>query len=83
MAEAEANYDCCEFHVGRLRADLGSVVKGEEDGAVMLPGGTLRNYGYPCVAFAVCGVTLFLEYAKEVVAFEFPSTIYVFGVVGW
>ena len=49
----------------------------------MLPEGALGNYGYPCVAFAVCGVTLFLEYAEEVFAFEFPSTIYVYGVVGW
>ena len=81
-AEGDDDYDCCEFHVGRLGADLGSVVKGEEDGAGLLPGGALRNYGYPCVAFAVCGVTLFLEYAKEVVAFEFLSTIYVYGVAG-
>ena len=48
-----------------------------------LPGGAFGDYGDPSVAFAVGGVTLFLEYAKEVVAFEFPSTIYVYGVVGW
>ena len=52
-AEGEADYNCCKFHVGRLGADLGSVVKGEEDGAILLPGGALGNYGYPCVAVAV------------------------------
>ena len=69
--------------MGRLGANLSSVVKGEEDCAVLLPGGALRNYSNICVAFAVSGVTLFLEYAEEVVAFEFLSTIYVYGVVGW
>ena len=83
MVEGEADYDCCKFHVDRLAADLGSVVKGEEDGAFLLSGGVLGNYGDPCVAFAVGGVTLLLEYAEEVVAFEFPSDIHVYGVVGW
>ena len=82
-AEGEADYDCCKFHVGRLGADLGSVVEGEEDGAFLLPGGALGNNGDPCVAFAVGGVTLLLEYAEEVVALKFPSAIHVYGVVGW
>ena len=81
--EGKDDYDCCKFHVGRLGADLGSVVEGEEDGAVLLPGGAFGNYGNPCVAFAVGGVTLFLEYVEEIVAFELPSTIHVYGVVGW
>ena len=81
--KGEADYNCCKFHVGRLGADLGSVVNSKKDDAVLLPGWALGNYSYSCVAFAVCGVTLFLEYAEEVVAFEFPSTIYVYGVVGW
>ena len=37
----KANYDCCEFHVDRLRSNLGFVVKGEEDCAVLLPVGGL------------------------------------------
>ena len=70
--------------MGRLGADLGSVVEGEEDGAVLLPGGALGDYGDPGVTSAVGGVALFfLECAEEVVAVIFPSTIYVDGVVGW
>jgi hypothetical protein len=82
-AEGKADYDCSEFHVGRLVAYLGSIVEGEEDGAFLLPVGALGDYGDPGIAFAVGGVTLFLEYTKEVIAFVFPSTIYVYGVVGW
>ena len=69
--------------MGRLGADLGSVVEGEEDGAVLLPGGALGDYGNPGVTSAVGGVTLFLEDAEEVVAVIFPSTIYVYGVLRW
>ena len=69
--------------MGRLGANLGSVVEGEEDGAVLLPGGALGDYGDPCITGAVCGVALFLEDTEEVVAIVFPSTIYVYGVVGW
>ena len=69
--------------MGRLGADLGSVVEGEEDDAVLLPGGALGDYSNPSVAFAVGGVALFLEYTEEVVAFKFPSTVHVYGVVGW
>ena len=82
-AEGEADYDCSEFHVGRLGANLSSVVKGDEDGSFLLPGGAFGDYGDPSIAFAVGGVALLLEYAEEVVAFIFPSTIYVYGVVGW
>ena len=49
--------------MGRLGANLGSVVEGEEDGAVLLPGGALGNYGDSGIAFAACGIALFLEYA--------------------
>ena len=45
--------------MGRLVANLGSVVEGEEDGAVLLPGGALGDYGNPGVTGAVGGVTLF------------------------
>ena len=62
---------------------MGSVVEGEEDGAVLLPGGALGNYGDPSVISAVGGVTLFLEDAEEVVAVVFPSTIYIYGVLRW
>ena len=67
-----------------MGANLGSVVEGEEDGAVLLPGGALGGYGDPSVTSAVGGVALFLEDAEEVVAVVFPSTIYVYyGVLRW
>ena len=69
--------------MGGLRANLGSIVEGEEDGAVLLPGGALGDYGDPGITGAVGGVALLLEYAEEVVAFIFPSTIYVYGVLRW
>ena len=69
--------------MGRLGADLGSVVEGEEDGAVLLPGGALGDYGNSGVPSAVGGVTLFLEDAEEVVAVLFPSSIYVYGLLRW
>ena len=69
--------------MGGLGADLSTVVEGEEDGAVLLPGGALGDYGDPCIAGAVGGVALFLEDAEEIVAIVFPSTIYVYGVLGW
>ena len=68
--------------MGRLGANLGSVVEGE-DGAVLLPGGALGNYGKPGITGVVGGVTLLLEDAEEVVAIVLPSTIYVYGVLGW
>ena len=82
-SQGKANYNCCKFHMGRLEANLGSVVKGEEDGAVLLPVGALRDYGDSCVTHAVRGITLFLEYVEEVVACVFPSTVNVYGVVSW
>ena len=57
-AEGETDYDCREFYVGRLGADLGSVVEGEEDGAVLQPVGALGDYSDPGIAFVVgatCG----------------------------
>ena len=69
--------------MGGLGAILGSVVEGEEDGAILLPGGALGEYGDSGVTGAVGGVTLFLEDAEEVAAVIFPSTIYVYGVLRW
>ena len=69
--------------MGGLGANLGSVVEGEEDGAVLLPCGAVGHYGNASVSSAVGGVTLFLEDAEEVIAVIFPSTIYVYGVLGW
>ena len=69
--------------MGGLRANLGSIVEGEEDGAVLLPGGALGDYGDSGVTGAVSRVTLFLKDAEEVIAVIFPSTIYVYGVLGW
>ena len=66
-----------------MGANLGFVVESEEDGAVLLPGGAFGNYGKPGITGAVGGVAWFLEYAEEVITFIFPSTIYVYGVVGW
>ena len=82
-SEGQTNYYGGEFHVGRLGADLGTVVEGEEDGAFLLPGGALGDYGDPCITGAVGGVALFLEDAEEAVAVVLPSTIYVYGVFGW
>ena len=81
-AESEANDAGGEFHVGGLRANLGAMVEGKESGAFLLPVWALGDYGDTCVALAVCGVTWFLEYAEEVVAFVFPSSIYIDGVLG-
>ena len=69
--------------MGGLGANLGSVVEGEEDGAVLLPCGALGDYGISGVTGAVGGVTLLLEDAEEVIAVIFPSTIYVYGVLRW
>ena len=69
--------------MGRLGADLGTVVEGEEDCSFLLPGGALGDYGDLCVAGAVGGVALFLEDPEEIVAIVFRSTIYVYGVLGW
>ena len=69
--------------MGRLGATLGSVVEGEEDGAILLPCGAFGDYGDPGVAGAVGGVTLFLKDAEEVIAVIFPSTIFVYGVLRW
>ena len=69
--------------MGGLGANLGSVVEGEEDGAVLLPCGVLGYYGNSGVTFAVGGVTLFLECAEKAIAVIFPSTIYVDGVLRW
>ena len=69
--------------MGRLGSNLGSVVEGEEDGAVLLPGGAWGDYGNSGVTGAVGGVMLLLEDAEEVIAVIFPSTIYVYGVLRW
>ena len=82
-AEGEADYDCGEFHVGRLGANLSSGVKGAEDGAFLLPGGAFGDYGDPSIVFAVGGVSLFLKYAEEVVSFKLPSAVHVYGILGW
>ena len=55
----------------------------DEDRAFCLPGGAVRDYGDPGIAFAVGGVALFLEDAEEVVAFKFPSAVHVYGILGW
>ena len=81
-AESKANDVGGEFHVGGLRANLGAVVEGEESGVCLLPVWALGDYGYTYVALAVGRVTWFLEYAKEVVAFVFPSAVYIDGVSG-
>ena len=69
--------------MGGLGANLGSIVEGDEDGAFLLPGRALGDYGDPSVTSAVGGVALFLEDAEEVVAVVFPSPIDVYGVLRW
>ena len=69
--------------MGGLGSNLGSVVEGEEDGAVLLPCGALGYDGNSGVTGAVGGVTLFLEDAEEVIVVIFPSTIYVYDVLRW
>ena len=49
----------------------------------MVPSCCLGYYGNSGITSAVGGVTLFLEYAEEVIAVIFPSTIYVDGVLRW
>ena len=44
-SQGKANYNCCKFHMSRLGANLGSVVKGEEDGDVLLSVGASVDYG--------------------------------------
>jgi hypothetical protein len=48
-----------------------------------MPVWALGSYGDANIAFAVVRVTLFLKYAEEVVAFIFPSTVYMDGVLGY
>ena len=81
-SEGKADDNCGKFHVSRLGADLGSVVKCDEDSTISLPVGALRDYGDSCVSLAIGGVTLFLEYVEEVIACVFPSTVYIDGVLG-
>ena len=69
--------------MGGLGSNLGSVVEGEEDGAVMLPCRALGYDGNSGVTGAVGRVTLFLEDAEEVIAVIFPSTIYAYDVLRW
>ena len=80
-AESKANYDRDEFHVGGLR-DLGAAGEVKESGAFLLPVWASGDYGDADVALAVGRVTWFLEYAEEVVAFVFPSSVYIDGVLG-
>jgi len=67
--------------VGRLGAYLGAMVEGDEGGAFLLPVWTLGDYGNANIAIAVGGVACFLEYAKEVVPFIFPSAVNVYGIL--
>jgi hypothetical protein len=57
------------------------MVEGDEGGAFLLPVWTLGDYGDANVAISVGGVACFLEYAKEVVPFIFPSTVNVYGIL--
>ena len=81
-AKSEADYNGSKLHMDRLGANLGAVVKGDENGVVLLPVGALWDNCDSCVSLAVGGVTLFLEYVKEVVACVFPSAVYIDGVLG-
>ena len=65
-----------------LRANLGTIVEGDDDCALLFPVGSSGDDGYAGGAAAIDGVSLFLECAVEVRVRGIPSTIYVDGVAG-
>ena len=68
--------------MGWLGANLGTIVEGDDDCALLLPVGASGDDGYAGGAAAIGGVSLFLECAVEVRVSGIPSTIYVDGVAG-
>ena len=68
--------------MGWLRANLGTIVEGDDDCAVLFPVGSRGDDGDAGGAAAIGGVSLFLECAVEVRVSGVPSTIYVDGVAG-
>ena len=65
-----------------MGANLGTVVEGDNDCALLFPVGASGDDGYAGGAAAIGGVSLFLECAVEVRVSGVPSTIYVDGVAG-
>ena len=65
-----------------LGANLGTIVEGNDDCALLFPVGASRDDGYAGGAAAIGGVSLFLECAVEDRVSGIPSTIYVDGVAG-
>ena len=68
--------------MGWLEANLGTIVEGDDDCALLFPVGASGDDGYAGGAAAIGGVSLFLECAVEVRVSGVPSTIYVDGVAG-
>ena len=69
--------------MGWLGASLDTIIKGDDDCALLLPVGASGDDGYAGGAAAIGGVSLFLEEcAVEVRVSGIPSTIYVDGVAG-
>ena len=68
--------------MGWLGANLGTIVEGDDDCALLFPVGASGDDGDAGGAVAIGGVSLFLECAVEVRVSGVPSTIYVDGVAG-
>ena len=68
--------------MGWLGANLGTIVEGDDDCALLFPVGVGGDDGYASGAAAIGGVSLFLECAVEVRVSGVPSPIYVDGVAG-
>ena len=65
-----------------LGANLGTIVEGDDDCALLFPVGASGDDCDAGGAVAIGGVSLFLECAVEVRVGGVPSTIYVDGVAG-
>ena len=82
-SEGQANYDCGEFHMSRLRADLGSVVEGEEDGAVLLPGGALGTMAIPALPVRLVGSRCSWKTLRKLLpSYSHPPSTYMVYWVG-
>ena len=57
---------CCQFHISWLGSYSGAVAEGEKDGALVLPVCACGDDGNTSRATAVGGITLFLEFGREV-----------------
>ena len=68
--------------MGWLGANLGTIVEGDDDCALLFPVGASGDDGYTGGSAAIGGASLILECAVEVRVIGVPSPIYVDGVAG-